>query len=57
MKYFVVLVVLALILAISVGPSDAVFIDILDKVENAIHNAAQVGIGFANPFEKLINPK
>ncbi|XP_033162074.1 andropin [Drosophila mauritiana] len=57
MKYFVVLVVLALILAITVGPSDAVFIDILDKMENAIHKAAQAGIGIAKPIEKMILPK
>ncbi|KMZ06805.1 andropin [Drosophila simulans] len=57
MKYFVVLVVLALILAIAVGPSDAVFIDILDKMENAIHKAAQAGIGIAKPIENMILPK
>nr|BAB78557.1 andropin [Drosophila yakuba] len=57
MKYFSVLVVLTLILAISVGQSDAIFVDVLDNVETALHNAAKAGFKLIKPIEKLIMPK
>ncbi|XP_026839491.1 andropin [Drosophila erecta] len=57
MKYFLVLVVLTLILAISVGQSDAFFVDIIDKMENVIHNVAKTGIGLVKPLENMIIPK
>nr|Q8WSV0.1 RecName: Full=Andropin; Flags: Precursor [Drosophila orena]BAB78550.1 andropin [Drosophila orena] len=56
MKYFLVLVVLTLILAISVGQSDALFVDIIDNVENAIHKAAKTGIGMVKPIENIFIP-
>ncbi|XP_039491997.1 andropin [Drosophila santomea] len=57
MKYFSILVVLGLILAISVGQSDAIFVDVLDNVESALHNAAKAGFKLIRPIEKMILPR
>ncbi|XP_043655880.1 andropin [Drosophila teissieri] len=56
MKYFSVLVVLTLILAISVDQSDA-FINLLDKVEDALHTGAQAGFKLIRPVERGATPK
>nr|Q8WSV1.1 RecName: Full=Andropin; Flags: Precursor [Drosophila teissieri]BAB78549.1 andropin [Drosophila teissieri] len=55
MKYFSVLVVLTLILAI-VDQSDA-FINLLDKVEDALHTGAQAGFKLIRPVERGATPK